>query len=166
MLTDRGIYEVFINGRIFKVEVQPTGEINVAGYSYTPEIVSENKNKWVVQVNDYTFRIEYFDGRIFVNGKEVDFTTRLSAPKIDKGPIRPKQKTYLVQSIIPGTVVEIFVKPGDQVRINQPLCYLDAMKMKNEIRSPIKGIISTINVTNQQSVKKGETMFIIKPDSV
>lgn len=166
MLTDRGIYDVLINGRTFKVEVQPTGEINVEGYSYTPEIISENKNKWTVQVNDYTFRIEYFDGRIFVNGKEIDFSTRLSPPKIERGPIRPKQKKFLVQAIIPGTVVEIFVKSGDQVRINQPLCYLDAMKMKNEIRSPIKGIIATINVTNQQSVKKGETMFIIKPDSL
>ena len=138
MLTDRGIYEVSINGRTLKVEVQPSGEINVEGYSYTPEIILENKNKWVVQVNEYTFRIEYFDGRIFVNGKEVDFTARLSAPKIDKGPVRPKQKTFLVQAQIPGTVVEIFVNPGDKVRINQPLCYLDAMKMKNEICSPIK----------------------------
>ncbi|OLS26665.1 MAG: hypothetical protein HeimC3_07670 [Candidatus Heimdallarchaeota archaeon LC_3] len=166
MLTNRGIYEVQYNGRLLKVEIQPSGEINVEGYSYNPKILSENTNKWIIKVNDFIIRIEYFDGRIFVNGKEVDFTTRLSVPKIEHGPLRPKQKSYLVQSIIPGTIVEIFVSSGESVVINQPLCYLDAMKMKNEIRSPITGIITTINVINNQSVKKGETMFVIKPDSL
>lgn len=166
ILTDRGIYEVQFNGRPLKVEIQPSGEINVEGYSYNPKILSENSNKWIIEVNEFVFRIEYFDGRIFVNGKEVDFTTRISVPKIEKGPIRPKQKSYLVQSIIPGTIVEIFVSSGEKVVINQPLCYLDAMKMKNEIRSPITGVITTINVTVNQSVKKGETIFVIKPDSL
>jgi biotin carboxyl carrier protein len=60
---------------------------------------------------------------------------------------------------IPGDIVEIFVQPGDQVRVGQPLCVLEAMKMKNTIRASRDGRIRTVEITPGQTVDHGTVLF-------
>ncbi len=57
---------------------------------------------------------------------------------------RPNIK--LIKAFIPGTILEIFVKEGQQVEAGEKLLILEAMKMKNILESPISGIIKTIYV--------------------
>jgi biotin carboxyl carrier protein len=63
---------------------------------------------------------------------------------------------------MPGTVLEILVKPGDAISVGQQLCSLEAMKMKSAIRSPREGIIASVEVTDKQRVAFGETLFIFR----
>jgi biotin carboxyl carrier protein len=60
---------------------------------------------------------------------------------------------------MPGNVLDITVKPGDRVRFRQQLCSLEAMKMKNAIRSPRDGVIAIVNVTEGQAVSHGDVLF-------
>ncbi|CAG0953796.1 acetyl-CoA carboxylase biotin carboxyl carrier protein [Anaerolineales bacterium] len=53
---------------------------------------------------------------------------------------------------LPGTVVEIFVKAGDKVEAGQVILIIEAMKMKNSIRSLFSGAISEVLVSAGQSV--------------
>lgn len=60
---------------------------------------------------------------------------------------------------MPGDILEVLVKPGDQVKVGQVLCSLEAMKMKNAIRSPCDGIIATVEVAQGQEVAYGEVLI-------
>ncbi|MEW6403949.1 MAG: acetyl-CoA carboxylase biotin carboxyl carrier protein subunit [Chloroflexota bacterium] len=53
---------------------------------------------------------------------------------------------------LPGTVVEIFVKPGDKVEAGQTVLVIEAMKMKNSIRSTWSGKIGEVCVSVGQTV--------------
>lgn len=53
---------------------------------------------------------------------------------------------------LPGTVVELFVKAGESVEAGQVMLVIEAMKMKNSIRSTRGGMIAKVLVTQGQSV--------------
>ena len=53
---------------------------------------------------------------------------------------------------LPGTVIEVFVKPGEKVEAGQVIVIIEAMKMKNSIRSVYSGTISEVLVSAGQSV--------------
>lgn len=51
-----------------------------------------------------------------------------------------------VKSPIPGLVAHIRVQVGDRVEAGQPILVLEAMKMENEIRAPVKGVVTAVHV--------------------
>ena len=46
---------------------------------------------------------------------------------------------------MPGKLIELFVKVGDQVEVGQNLCIVEAMKMENTLQSSLKGQVKKIN---------------------
>ena len=60
---------------------------------------------------------------------------------------------------MPGNILDIAVKPGDRVIHKQLLCNLEAMKMKNALRSPREGTIATVHVYEGQTVVYGDLLF-------
>ena len=62
-------------------------------------------------------------------------------------------------SVIPGTIVKIFVKKGQKVRRGDNVMILEAMKMQNQIKSPRPGIIKSIEVSEGEKVAKGILMM-------
>lgn len=65
----------------------------------------------------------------------------------------------LVKSSMPGKIIKVLCKPGDQVKSETPLLIIEAMKMENEIRSPQSGIIKDIKVSAGQKVEAGESLL-------
>lgn len=65
----------------------------------------------------------------------------------------------LVAAPMPGDIIEINVIVGDHINVGDKLLVLEAMKMKNLIRSPQSGIISAIEVSKGQSVKFGSPLI-------
>jgi biotin carboxyl carrier protein len=70
-------------------------------------------------------------------------------------PANPK----LVKSFIPGTILKILVRRGRKVEEGDDLLVLEAMKMQNQIKAPISGKISKINVKKGQMVSKNFVMI-------
>jgi biotin carboxyl carrier protein len=64
-----------------------------------------------------------------------------------------------VRAPMPGNILDIAVKPGNKVSFRQPLCSLEAMKMKNVIRSPRDGVIARVEVSDGQAVSHGDVLF-------
>jgi len=67
-----------------------------------------------------------------------------------------------VMASMPGLVVKVEVKEGQEVRAGDGLIIIDAMKMENEIRAPRDGIIEKVNVRDGQEVEKGQLLCYIK----
>ncbi|HEY3474434.1 MAG TPA: acetyl-CoA carboxylase biotin carboxyl carrier protein subunit [Anaerolineales bacterium] len=53
---------------------------------------------------------------------------------------------------LPGTVIEIFVKAGDSIEAGQVILIIEAMKMKNSIRSTRSGKVTEVLVSSGQTV--------------
>jgi biotin carboxyl carrier protein len=62
---------------------------------------------------------------------------------------------------MPGKVVRVLVKVGDQVEASQGLLVVEAMKMQNEIRSPKSGTVERVLVQEGQAVNAGEVLCIV-----
>lgn len=60
-----------------------------------------------------------------------------------------------VRSIIPGSVTEVLVKPGDKVKKGAKLMIYEAMKMKNVIVSPFDAVVESIEVKAGDKLPKG-----------
>lgn len=60
-----------------------------------------------------------------------------------------------VRSIIPGSVTEVLVKPGDNVKKGAKLMIYEAMKMKNVIVSPFDAVVESVEVKAGDKLPKG-----------
>jgi oxaloacetate decarboxylase alpha subunit len=56
-----------------------------------------------------------------------------------------------------------FVEEGDAVAPGQTLCILEAMKLMNEVKAEIEGVVRTIHVQNGQPVEFGQALFDLEP---
>ncbi len=94
--------------------------------------------------------------QLYVNGE--NFKTKMCR----KYPHVPKWERHdpkKVLAFIPGTIRTIFVKKGDMINKNDNLLILEAMKMKNRVKSPISGKIKQIFVSENQNVTKNELLI-------
>jgi len=62
----------------------------------------------------------------------------------------------------PAPDAEPFVEEGDRVEVNDKLCIVEAMKIMNEIESPVRGIVREICPKNQTTVEFGQVLFRIE----
>jgi len=56
-----------------------------------------------------------------------------------------------------------FVEEGDPVAPGQTLCILEAMKLMNEVKADVEGIVRAIYVENAQPVEYGQLLFELEP---
>jgi biotin carboxyl carrier protein len=59
---------------------------------------------------------------------------------------------------MPGKVIRLLVKVGDEVEAGQGLVVVEAMKMQNEIRSPKKGKVERLQAKEGQPVNAGDVL--------
>lgn len=71
---------------------------------------------------------------------------------------------YEIQSYIPGTIIEVFVKEGKIVKEGEPLIILEAMKMQNRIDMPFTAKIKKINVTKGEKIPKDFLMIELEAE--
>ena len=66
-----------------------------------------------------------------------------------------------LRSPMPGMVISYSVGVGDQVKVGDPICILEAMKMQNNLPSPASGTVKTINYEPGASVAKDAILLVI-----
>ncbi len=68
-----------------------------------------------------------------------------------------------IKAPMPGKVIKINVSEGEEVRTNQSLVIVEAMKMENEITSAAPGIVKKIHVLAGDLVDAEKTLIEIEP---
>ena len=66
-----------------------------------------------------------------------------------------------VATPLPGTILDVFVNVGDQVKSGQRVVLLEAMKMENNIEADTDGTVTAVNVRKGDSVLEGDTLIVI-----
>lgn len=143
--------KVTVNGKPYVVEV---GDLNK-----TPLSVSVNGQPYVVSIEADNLEIVPSDSMNTLKPATRDTSAPEKVPT-PTGPAGPSVSA--VKSPMPGDIIDIAVKAGDRVSFKQQLCSLEAMKMKNAIRSPKDGVIAEVLVSEGQSVAHGDVLFSFK----
>jgi biotin carboxyl carrier protein len=84
-------------------------------------------------------------------------------PAASSPPLGPRPSTdgHIVGALtapMPGKILSVEVKQGDRVSRGQTMVILEAMKMKNAIKSPYDGVVLEIMVRAEQSVAYGDPL--------
>jgi biotin carboxyl carrier protein len=69
------------------------------------------------------------------------------------------KKVAEIKAPMPGLVLEVLVSKGDEIKVNQPLVILEAMKMENVLKSPTDGSIKKVEITKGDSVEKNQLLI-------
>ena len=64
-----------------------------------------------------------------------------------------------IKAPMPGLILEVSVTPGQEVKEDDPLLILEAMKMENVITSPRHGTIKGVSVTQGEAVQKNQLLI-------
>jgi biotin carboxyl carrier protein len=70
----------------------------------------------------------------------------------------------MVRAPMPGLVLNIPLEVGAAVMRGQAVIVLEAMKMENDLASPIEGIIKAVRVSKGQTVNQGDVLVVIHAD--
>lgn len=144
--TKRKDIRVSLGKKTYEVSVEFIGTneilLNIDGKIHNV-IVNANTTSYTVYVNGRFFQIEK---------KSV---LQILGPKIGK------QRMVKVQTSMPGRIVKVLMKEGEEVGEGQAVMILEAMKMQNEIKSPQSGRISKIRPQAGDSVETGALLFTV-----
>lgn len=81
----------------------------------------------------------------------------------NKGSKRPQaKKPGDVTTSMPGTIVDVFVSVGDEVKEGDGLLVTEAMKMETEIQAPISGKVVAVHAEKGDTVNPDETLIEIE----
>jgi biotin carboxyl carrier protein len=67
-----------------------------------------------------------------------------------------------IVAAMPGKVVRVLVKVGDQVEAGSGILAVEAMKMQNEMKSPKMGTVAALNVKEGMTVNGGDVLAVIE----
>lgn len=66
-----------------------------------------------------------------------------------------------VTTPLPGTILDVYVNVGDQVKAGQRVALLEAMKMENNIEADTDGTVTAVEVRKGDAVLEGQTLVVI-----
>jgi len=70
----------------------------------------------------------------------------------------------VLKALMPGRIVRMLVNKGDSVRRGQSLVILEAMKMENDIQSPVDGVVDEVFISAGDTVEAGGQLLHVRED--
>jgi biotin carboxyl carrier protein len=116
---------------------------------YPVEIVRSSQNKYEILFNDisYTFTVE------------TPFSLKRMKVLSSK---RGKIEREYIKAPMPGKIIDVLVREGSTVVKGEPVVILEAMKMQNELLSPVNGTVVKVTAKSNTNVMKDDLLVEIK----
>jgi len=151
ILEDGPVKKVSVNGIVYEVDYNVGGD--------TIHSIIMNHKSHGVQITT----IGYSDYEVKNKGDyfQVNIVDELKKMRLarTKSTVSGRQ---VITAQMPGVILKVYVKPGDEVKAGDPLCVLVAMKMENEIRSPIDGTVKEIYIKDNDKMAVGDKMLVVE----
>ncbi|MEW5901762.1 MAG: biotin/lipoyl-containing protein [Acidobacteriota bacterium] len=119
----------------------------VDGRAYLAYLAGD-KNKTFIQISGQTF--------VFEKPGDEDRRT-------ERGDDRSEKDKSMVRAPMPGKVIKIHVSEKEEVRKNQTLAIVEAMKMENEIKSPMEAVVKKIYAAPGDLVDSDKPLIELAP---
>ena len=124
--------------------------------------------KYKVTLNDKVYEVEVEAGKaVLLDEYEACAPAPAAAPAAEAAPAAaPAAKVDLkagepVNSPMPGNILRVEVKEGEQIKAGQLLVVLEAMKMENEILAPHDGTVAQVVVSKGTTVETGSPLIVL-----
>ncbi len=153
---------VKFRGRDYILTLLDDGKLKVDDHIYSPIVIQETEKLYRVSFEVFQFNLELIDGKLFLEGEEIDIEIKPYLKSVDSGTESQVAKKVIVRAPIPGKILQILVKENEHVEKEQPILVLEAMKMKNRILSPINGIITQIYIKIEDNVGQDQQLIKIE----
>ena len=155
--------------------------LNGKEYNYTPEDVtnigltplgkhqyhlldksSNSKQITVVNIDLDAAKVELeIDGKSYITEIKLPIDNLIKELGLD---VVAAAATDRVIAPMPGLVLDIIVSSGQSVNKGDNLLILEAMKMENVIKSPIDGVIKSIEVDKGNPISKSQVLVTYETD--
>ena len=104
--------------------------------------------------------------RITVNGTAYDVQVEelgASSAPAQAAPAAPSGAagSIVIKAPMPGTVVNVFVTPGQAVKAGDDLVFIEAMKMETPVKATNDGTVATVEVAKGESVDSGKVLVTL-----
>jgi len=166
----RAKYQLILMGKPRKLKVNGQYEFELSNTDLaTVDIIKTSDTKFHFLKDNQSYHIELlnsdFNAKTYqLKINNTDYKVEISTPLdglIDSMGF-VLGNSAVVSSIdapMPGLILEVSVKEGEEVKENDQLLILEAMKMENVITSPRDGVIKTITVKQGEAVDKKHTLI-------
>ena len=147
--------EILEDGPVKKVSVN--GKIYVGGDSIHSIILNHKSHGvQITNIRDDMYEVknkgDYFQVQVIDELKKMRLS-RIQSVAVGR---------QVITAQMPGVILKVNVKPGDEVKAGTPLCVLVAMKMENEIRSPIDGVVKEVYITAGDKMAVNDKMLVVE----
>ncbi|NQX90926.1 MAG: biotin/lipoyl-binding protein [Flavobacteriales bacterium] len=164
--------KAIIDGQEVSIEAVSKGETKVDGNVVRHDTQQQSSHYYTVELKGRTHHVEVrgFDkatsmADLRVDGKKVNvqmtdqYDDLLKALGMERGAASQEKD---LKAPMPGLVLSIDCKEGQEVAKGDALLVLEAMKMENVIKSPRDGEIEKIKIEEGKAVEKNEVLIIFK----
>ncbi len=159
--------KIIIDNNPFNIE-KTDGTLLIDKDEANYDLLKNGDNGYHLIYNNQSFNIEVLNKdthsgelTLKINGRVI--STQLQNKLADllkkMGIDNNKKKLKDLKAPMPGLVLDIMVKEGEEVTEGQELIVLEAMKMENAIKSPQDGIIDKIQIDKQDKIDKNHTLL-------
>jgi biotin carboxyl carrier protein len=120
-----------------------------------------------VTINNRVYEVEVEKGKAIITQSEavipvVAAPAAHTAPVAEQIPASPASSAQgdstEVTAPMPGTIMDVFVKPGAKVKAGDIILVLEAMKMENDILASSDGVIKKVFVEKNSAVSTGDVL--------
>ena len=117
-----------------------------------------------IEVNGTPYKVEILAEKKKASKPAIKHPTVTAAP-VAAAPVAPAASAggqgTGVKSPLPGVILDVCVKVGDEVKVGQKVAVLEAMKMENNINADRDGKIVAVKVNKGDSILEGSDIVII-----
>jgi biotin carboxyl carrier protein len=154
--------------RVVELDRQGSGyRVKLDGEPVAANVAQIAPNTISVLLDGQSFEVHvtpWHDGTIKLQSGPHEFIAELQDPRAWPGRKQGAAEVEGRQQMVapmPGKVIRLLVKIGDQVEVGQGLVVVEAMKMQNEIRSSKTGKVERLPVKDGQNVNAGDVLCVV-----
>lgn len=135
----------------------------IDGSTYDPKVQKVGPGHYKVALNGKTFEFHVANGRVMEGPRALDLEVRRARPELVRKNSSGRKTDGRIKPPMPGKVVEVRVKEGQNVAEGDVLCVLEAMKMQNDLKSPMAGTIRKVHVVDGANVEAATVLIEVEP---
>lgn len=160
-------YIISVDENKYNVQLTSSNQIYFDGEIISSEIEKLSNSYYSLKINNKNFNInitKISNGQynFSLNGNYYDVASLTELEENSQKLINGKSsnKQYqIVKAPMPGMILKINKKNGDEVKVGDSLIIFEAMKMENEIKANKNGTIKEVHVIEGSSVEKNEALI-------
>lgn len=155
-------FELYNMGEKFNLEVERQDEYDIithSGRKYKVRFFKLSDDTYIAEVDGRRMNLEFLQEnpdslRILLDGEELEYSYTVQK--------RDEKRLAKLVSPLPGRVIDVKVRSGEEVSLGDELIIIESMKMQTVIRSDREGVVEEVHVKAGETIKRGQVLITFK----